>query len=57
MVRLSFQEQLDLLQNRDFDNLIAYAKVRNLNPRVVVSLLSQMKEMHEKQSREAASIH
>ncbi len=57
MVRLSFQEQLDLLQNRDFDNLIAYAKVRNLNPRVVVSLLSQMKEMHEKQSGEAASIH
>mgnify|MGYP000810431394 FL=1 len=49
-------EQLELLKNKRFDELIAYAKEHNLNQRVVQALLSQLKELtEEKQS--AVSIH
>lgn len=56
MKYLKINEQLELLKNKRFDELIAYAKEYNLNQRVVQALLSQLKELtEEKQS--AVSIH
>ena len=56
MKYLKINEQLELLKNKRFDELIAYAKEHNLNQRVVQVLLSQLKELtEEKQS--AVSIH
>lgn len=56
MKYLKINEQLELLKNKRFDELIAYAKEHNLNQRVVQALLSQLKELtEEKQS--AVSIH
>ena len=53
MKYLKINDQLELLKNKRFDELIAYAKEHNLN---VQALLSQLKELtEEKQS--AVSIH
>ena len=52
MKYLKINEQLELLKNKRFDELIKH----NLNQRVVQALLSQLKELtEEKQS--AVSIH
>ncbi len=55
MKYLKVYEQLELLKNKQFDKLIAYAKEHNLNQRVVQAMLTQLKELTEKES--TASIH
>ncbi len=56
MKYLTVHQQLELLKNKQFNQLIEYAKVHNLNQRVVQALLSQIKTLEdEKQS--ATSIH
>lgn len=56
MKYLSVRQQINLLKNDDFDRLTEYAKVHNLNQRVVLALLAKIKEL-QSERREAASIH
>ncbi len=56
MKYLTVRQQLELLKNKQFNQLIEYAEVHNLNQRVVQALLSQIKAL-EDEKQTATSIH
>jgi len=56
MKYLKVNEQLELLKDKKFDELIAYAKIHNLNLKVVQAMLQQLKEKNE-ENKSATSIH
>ena len=56
MKYLKVSQQLELLKNKEYDKLYEYAQEHNLNHGVVKALISELKELAEKQ-KAPSSIH
>lgn len=55
MKKFTVDKQMDLLREKRFGKLIAYAKSHKVHPEVVVAALTQLKEMTD--GKETPSIH